>query len=94
MSKEKLELIDIVRTFRDVHALNSFSLSVKSGELVSLLGPSGCGKTTALRIIAGLDHQDSGTIFVDGSDLSDIPTHRRNMGMVFQQYSLFPNLVS
>ena len=92
MSKEKLELIDIVRTFRDVHALDSFSLSVKRGELVSLLGPSGCGKTTALRIIAGLDHQDSGTIFVDGSDLSDIPTHRRNMGMVFQQYSLFPNL--
>ncbi|NCZ78240.1 MAG: ABC transporter ATP-binding protein, partial [Burkholderiaceae bacterium] len=87
-----LELQSLTRSFRDVKALDKFSLSVNQGELVSLLGPSGCGKTTALRIIAGLDHQDSGTVTIDGKNISEVPTHKRNMGMVFQQYSLFPNL--
>ena len=87
-----LELQSLTRSFRDVKALDKFSLSVNQGELVSLLGPSGCGKTTALRIIAGLDHQDSGTVTIDGRNISEVPTHKRNMGMVFQQYSLFPNL--
>lgn len=87
-----LELDSLTRSFRDVQALNNFSLSVKQGELVSLLGPSGCGKTTALRIIAGLDHQDFGIVRIDGRNISEVPTHKRNMGMVFQQYSLFPNL--
>lgn len=87
-----LELDSLTRSFRDVKALNNFSLSVKQGELVSLLGPSGCGKTTALRIIAGLDHQEFGTVRIDGRNISEVPTHKRNMGMVFQQYSLFPNL--
>jgi putative spermidine/putrescine transport system ATP-binding protein len=87
-----LELDSLTRSFRDVQALNNFSLSVKQGELVSLLGPSGCGKTTALRIIAGLDHQDFGIVRIDGRNISEVPTHKRNMGMVFQQYSLFPHL--
>ena len=62
------------------------------GELVALLGPSGCGKTTALRVVAGLEHQDSGTVLVADQNISDVPAHKRNMGMVFQAYSLFPNL--
>ena len=90
----KLELQSLVRRFREVRALDDFSLEVKKGEFVSLLGPSGCGKTTALRIIAGLDKQDFGNVLVDKKDISNIPANRRNMGMVFQQYSLFPNLTA
>lgn len=90
----KLELQSLVRRFREVRALDDFSLEVKKGEFVSLLGPSGCGKTTALRIIAGLDKQDSGNVLVDKKDISHVPANRRNMGMVFQQYSLFPNLTA
>ena len=91
---DKLELQSLVRRFREVRALDDFSLEVKKGEFVSLLGPSGCGKTTALRIIAGLDKQDSGNVLVDKKDISHVPANRRNMGMVFQQYSLFPNLTA
>ena len=65
---------------------------MQQGELISLLGPSGCGKTTALRIAAGFEFADSGTISLGGHDISDVPAHKRNMGMVFQSYSLFPNL--
>jgi putative spermidine/putrescine transport system ATP-binding protein len=90
----KLELQSLVRRFREVRALDDFSLEVKKGEFVSLLGPSGCGKTTALRIIAGLDKQDFGNVLVDKKDISHVPANRRNMGMVFQQYSLFPNLTA
>ena len=90
----KLHLQSLVRNFGNVCALDSFSLEIKKGELLSLLGPSGCGKTTALRIIAGLDRQDSGEVLVDGMDISNTPANRRNMGMVFQQYSLFPNLTA
>ena len=62
------------------------------GELVALLGPSGCGKTTALRIVAGFETADSGSVLVDGKDISSVPAARRDMGMVFQSYSLFPNM--
>jgi putative spermidine/putrescine transport system ATP-binding protein len=62
------------------------------GELIALLGPSGCGKTTALRILAGFEIADSGSVTVDGRDISGIPAARRDMGMVFQSYSLFPNM--
>ena len=65
---------------------------MEPGELVSLLGPSGCGKTTALRIAAGFERPDSGAMLVDDRDVLGVPPHRRNMGMVFQSYSLFPNL--
>jgi putative spermidine/putrescine transport system ATP-binding protein len=89
----KLELSHLSRTFgKDVKALDNFSISVQRGEFVSLLGPSGCGKTTALRIIAGLERQDSGSVVVDDVDISQMSADKRNMGMVFQQYSLFPNL--
>ncbi len=89
-----VELVSITKTFGAQTALNALDLSVKPGELVALLGPSGCGKTTALRSIAGLESIDSGTILIDGEDVTDRPTNKRDMGMVFQSYSLFPHLTA
>lgn len=80
------------KTFGTTVALESLDLDVADGQLVSLLGPSGCGKTTALRIAAGFEFADSGDVVVDGKEISNVPAHKRNMGMVFQSYSLFPNL--
>jgi putative spermidine/putrescine transport system ATP-binding protein len=82
----------IRKTFGGVVALHGLDLDVTQGELISLLGPSGCGKTTALRIAAGFESADSGSVIVGGHDISRMPPHKRNMGMVFQSYSLFPNL--
>ena len=82
------------RTFGSVVALDHLDLDVESGEFVSLLGPSGCGKTTALRIIAGFEWPDSGEVLVDGHDVLGKPANKRNMGMVFQAYSLFPNMTA
>jgi putative spermidine/putrescine transport system ATP-binding protein len=73
-------------------ALDNLNLEVGAGELVALLGPSGGGKTTALRIVAGLDRADEGQVVLKGRDITDVPAHKRNMGMVFQAYSLFPHL--
>ena len=82
----------IRKTFGPTVALESFDLDVRDGELISLLGPSGCGKTTALRIAAGFEFADVGAVVVGGTDISRLAAHKRNMGMVFQSYSLFPNL--
>ncbi len=89
-----LELRGLRRVFGTVPALDGIDLSLEQGEFVSLLGPSGCGKTTALRLVAGFDHPTSGTIVVDGTDLTRTPPNRRDMGMVFQAYSLFPNMTA
>ncbi len=87
-----LEFSDIGKSFGATVALTNFDLTIEPGEFISLLGPSGCGKTTALRIAAGFERADIGTVRLGGRDLSPVPAHKRNMGMVFQSYSLFPNL--
>jgi putative spermidine/putrescine transport system ATP-binding protein len=82
----------VQRHFGDVTALAGLDLEVQTGELIALLGPSGCGKTTALRILGGFDRPDAGRLFVNDVDVTTVPAHKRDMGMVFQAYSLFPNM--
>jgi putative spermidine/putrescine transport system ATP-binding protein len=90
----ELELKQLRRRFGDFTALDGIDLTVGSGEFVSFLGPSGCGKTTALRLIAGFDRPTSGRIEIAGKDITDTPPNRRDIGMVFQAYSLFPNMTA
>jgi len=87
-----LEFHGIRKTFGSTVALESFDLTLEPGELVCLLGPSGCGKTTALRVAAGFEQPDAGRVEIGGADVVRVPAHKRNIGMVFQSYSLFPNL--
>ncbi len=87
-------LQNLSRSFGATKALDGLSIEMAPGELVALLGPSGCGKTTALRIVAGFETADTGTVLVDGKDISNVPASRRDMGMVFQSYSLFPNMTA
>jgi putative spermidine/putrescine transport system ATP-binding protein len=89
-----VQLLGLHRHYGPVHALDGLDLEIAPGELVALLGPSGCGKTTALRALAGLDIPDAGRIVVDGRDITDVPANHRDMGMVFQAYSLFPNMTA
>jgi putative spermidine/putrescine transport system ATP-binding protein len=89
-----VQMLDMKRSYGSVQALVGLSIEMAPGELVALLGPSGCGKTTALRALAGLDELDSGRILVDGKDITAVPANRRDMGMVFQAYSLFPNMTA
>ncbi|MBB3748674.1 putative spermidine/putrescine transport system ATP-binding protein [Mycolicibacterium sp. BK634] len=92
MTGVSVDFTDVTRIYGAVRALDGLSLDLRPGEMVALLGPSGCGKTTALRILAGLDAPTSGRVAVDGIDITDVPPNKRDMGMVFQAYSLFPHL--
>jgi len=87
-----VELQGVVKDFGGHRALNAIDLSIRPGEFVALLGPSGCGKTTALRALSGLESVDGGSILIDGEDVASVPTNKRDIGMVFQSYSLFPHM--
>ncbi len=87
-----VRLEGIVKEFGATRVLHGVDLDIAPGEFVSLLGPSGCGKTTLLRILAGLEHSTGGAVLLGGRDVSAVPTNRRDIGMVFQSYSLFPHL--
>jgi putative spermidine/putrescine transport system ATP-binding protein len=90
-----LELNNLHRTFPNgVTALDGINIELGQGEFLSLLGPSGCGKTTALRLVAGFDRPNQGRIVVDGKDITSVSPNKRDMGMVFQAYSLFPNMTA
>src|SRR5262245_37558633 len=91
-SGARLELRNLSKAFGGVRAVDRVSLDVPAGAFVSLLGPSGSGKTTTLNLIAGFLAADTGDILLDGRSVADVPTHKRNIGMVFQSYSLFPHM--
>jgi putative spermidine/putrescine transport system ATP-binding protein len=90
----RLELHGLSKRYGEVHAVRSVDLTVDQGEMVVLLGPSGCGKTTTLRMIAGFVDATSGRIVLGGEDITRLPPYRRNTGMVFQGYALFPHLTA
>ena len=88
-----IRLVDITKKFgKGSIAVNHLNLEIKDGDFVSLLGPSGCGKTTTLRVIAGFIIPSSGQLFVDTEEMTKVPVHKRNFGLVFQSYALFPHL--
>jgi putative spermidine/putrescine transport system ATP-binding protein len=87
-----LELHDVQKRFGTTTAVESFTLAAEQGEFVSFLGPSGCGKTTTLRMIAGFEQPTAGSITINGQDVTYTPPNKRNVGMVFQSYALFPNM--
>ena len=87
-----LDLINIEKSFGPTRVVKDFNLAVEKGEFVSFLGPSGCGKTTTLRMVAGFEAPSSGSIRIDGRNVTGLKPNQRNIGMVFQSYALFPNL--
>lgn len=90
--EEKLQVSRLIKTYSDKTVLNGISFTVHNGEFLSVLGPSGCGKTTLLRILIGIEPFDSGHIQKDGEEISNLPPNARGMGIVFQNYALFPNM--
>lgn len=88
----RVQLQGIVKSYAGTRVLHGVDLDIAPGEFVSLLGPSGCGKTTLLRVLAGLEGADEGAVLLGGGDVSRVPTNKRDIGMVFQSYSLFPHL--
>jgi spermidine/putrescine transport system ATP-binding protein len=92
VSNVAVRLVQVVKRFGDVVAVDAIDLEVADGEFFSLLGPSGCGKTTTLRMIGGFDEPTSGLIELQGQDVTSLPPYRRNVNTVFQSYALFPHL--
>ena len=90
----EVRMEELRRRYAGVTALDGLSLTMAPGELVALLGPSGCGKTTALRLVAGLEEADEGRVLIAGDDVTDRPANKRDVGMVFQAYSLFPHMTA
>jgi len=87
-----VRLANVTKRFGKVLAMDQISLDVQSGEVVAILGPSGCGKTTTMRTIAGLETPNTGSVYIAQQDMQGIPSHKRAVGMVFQDYALFPHL--
>ena len=87
-----IEFKNVKKSFEDTEVLIGISLSIEKGEFISLLGPSGCGKSTLLRWLCGLEEVTEGSFVLDGKDITKDAPQKRNIGMVFQQYSLFPNM--
>lgn len=87
-----VQVKNLTKRYNDVIAVDNLSLDIQPGEFFSLLGPSGCGKTTTLRIIAGLTTQTEGQVYIQGEDVGALPVYKRNIGMVFQNYALFPHM--
>ena len=90
----EVRLEDLRRSYAGVTALDGLSLTLAPGEMVALLGPSGCGKTTAMRLVAGLEEANSGRVMFGGNDVTGLPASKRDVGMVFQAYSLFPHMTA
>src|ERR1700722_2317299 len=91
-SPTAVRLAEVTKIFGAARAVDRMSLSIEPGSMVALLGPSGCGKTTTLRMIAGLLEPNAGEIYLDGSPITGTPVHHRNIGMLFQNYALFPHM--
>jgi putative spermidine/putrescine transport system ATP-binding protein len=87
-----VRLVGLRKTFGEVIAVDDVSLEVRDGEFLTLLGPSGSGKTTVLRMLAGFERPDAGSIFLDGEEVTELPPYRRNVNTVFQDYALFPHM--
>ena len=89
---DNLEIKNLTKIYNKKVVLNDISFTVKDGEFLSILGPSGCGKTTLLKILIGIENPTSGKIIKEGNDITNIDSSKRGMGMVFQNYALFPNM--
>ncbi|MBO4326895.1 MAG: polyamine ABC transporter ATP-binding protein [Clostridia bacterium] len=92
MSHHIIDLYNITKSYGDNEVIKDLSLYIRQNEFLTLLGPSGCGKTTTLRIISGFEKPDSGKVFFNGEDITDLPPYKRKVNTVFQKYSLFPNM--
>ena len=92
MSGGFLSLESVYKQFGDNVVVDNFNLDIQKGEFVSFLGPSGCGKTTTLRMVAGFELPSSGRVTLDGKDITNVAPNKRNVGMIFQAYALFPNM--
>jgi spermidine/putrescine ABC transporter ATP-binding subunit len=92
MADAMIEFRDVTKRYGTLVANDHLTLTIHRGELMTLLGPSGCGKTTALRCLTGMNRPDEGRIFLEGKDVTDVPTHQRELGMVFQNFALFPHM--
>ncbi|MFM8902145.1 MAG: ATP-binding cassette domain-containing protein, partial [Actinomycetota bacterium] len=87
-----VELHNVTKRFGSHVVVDAMDLRIEGGEFLSLLGPSGCGKSTTLRMIAGLEQPSEGRLSLDGTDITDLPPHKRAVNTVFQSYALFPHL--
>ena len=92
MEAYDIVLENITKTFGKVVAVSNLSLQVEKGKFISFIGPSGCGKTTTLRMIAGLEIQDSGSIYIKEKKMDDVPPYERNLALVFQTFAIFPHM--